>query len=310
MATRPTVVPQWATAVTPSAPSAGALQTGHVPGAAANPDHVNYVEKYTSEWATYLSELSPLSNVISGDSSLTLIGGTADADRVRISLSNDALILNHGDIAAPNFSVWLPTIGWVHTRAGHIATVGTVDDGYRWGYSSTVAVSSTYLPSATPLVLEHHLADGTGGWAPSFTGVEGPVYQPADRYLGFLHAEASAVQWYRDLAGVLTGHNAEAKTAGGTVMVLNRIAARIDTSGGGGATTIKLVQVTRSSNAETVLGTLSAPATTAAADYSATFSATVDLSLYSYLLRVEIDSSGGLAAVRDLTLRVDKYAVE
>ena len=312
MATRPSSVPTFATdSGTRATLTSTRKATGFLPGEVLPALELNAAIGTNNDWVVYLSELSPISNLISGDPALALFGGSAEATRVRFALADDALIMNHGSAPSPNFSVWLPTIGWVHTRAGHVATVGTVDDGYRWGYSSTVAVSSTYLPSATPLILDYYLSDGTGGWALSALSAPSAVlfYNAANRFLTLGHGEAGAVVWHRDLSGVLTGHNAEAKAKGGTVVVIPAIRATIDTALSA-ATVIELVEQNRATNAETVVLSLSAPAATAAALYTDTGTTPIDLSVNAYILRTTVGAVGGAAGVKDLKLTTDKYAVE
>ncbi len=312
MATRPSSVPTFATdSGTRATLTSTRKATGFLPGEVLPALELNAAIGTGIDWVVYLSQLSPLSNVISGDPGLSLVGGTNDAQRIRIGMVDDYFAINHGSGGSPNVTAWFPTSGWIHTRAGHVATVGTVDDGYRYGYSSTVAVSSTYLPSATPLILGHWLTDGAGGWSLSSLSAPSAVlnYDAATRFLVFGHGEAGAVVWHRDLSGVLTGHNAEAKTAGGTVMVIPAIRATIDTALSA-ATVIELVEQNRTTNAETVVLSLSAPAATAAALYTDTGSTPIDLEVNAYILRTTVGAVGGVAGVKDLKLTTDKYAVE
>ena len=64
---RPTVIPEWATAITPATPSAGTLQVGAVAGQAASPDDANWTWKHTALWAEYLSDLSPVDRLLDVD---------------------------------------------------------------------------------------------------------------------------------------------------------------------------------------------------------------------------------------------------
>lgn len=315
MATRPSSVPTFATdAGTRATLTTTRKATGFLPGEVLPALELNAAIGANNDWVGYLAALSPLSNTISGDSALGLFGGTNDAQRVRIALGNDQLIMNHGDIAAPNFSVWLPTIGWVHTRAGHVATVGTVDDGYRYGYSSTAAVSSTYLPSATPLPLDFPLTDSHSGWSGNETTTS-VQYNLANGNVTLTYpASAATYTWYRGLGDALTGHNAEIVTAGGEVGRLVELAATLDASLGTDIL-VELIAQNRSTSVETKVFELPSSGTAhtgAAAAYTDTGAHVINRSTNRYYVRVTCVGTGssGIVALRNLTLTIDKYAVE
>lgn len=326
---RPTVIPEWATAITPATPSSGSLQSGAVAGQAANPDDANWTWKYTSQWATYLSELSSATGILDGASqlgsdsiattsvlgvSVALTGGEITAEKVTLSLSDGSAILSQAGGTGAILG-WDDAIG-VAGYYGLVVTSGTVTDALRYAYTHSGLTSSK-------LTIEYQLTDGPGGWT-ALTGGSEDVYLSYDLAGGggVLYHKPTASSgtiflYYRDLSWIL-GRNPEATAASTAVHEIVSLSGGYDaTNGAGSSILVQMCAEARSTGAITVLLTLPSsgtghtggPATdtdTLASPHA------VDLSANRYYLRVQVVSAGsaGYVKAEDLKLSIYKSAVE
>lgn len=325
---RPTVIPEWATAITPATPSAGSLQSGAVAGQAANPDDANWTWKYTSQWSTYLSELSSATGILDGatqlgsdaastsvlGSTVAIVGGSVTAEKVTISTTDGAWTLSQaGGTGA--ILAWDDAIG-VTSLFGVAATAGTVTDALRFAYTHSGL-------TATPLTIEYQLTDGPGGWT-ALTGGSQDIYLSYDLAGGggvLYHYDNSSsgtiFLYYRDLSWIL-GRNPEATAASTAVHEIVSIAGGYDaTNGAGGSILVQMCAEARSTGAITVLLTLPSTGTGhtggPATDTDSLASPhAVDLSANRYYLRVQVVGAGtaGYVKAEDLKLTIRKSAVE
>lgn len=324
---RPTTIPSWATAITPSTPSAGTLQTGAVAGQAANPTDSNWAWKYTSEWSTYLSELSSATGILDG---VDIVGDYSGTHTLR----GDPAIVAGGSVSSTRTQLSLDDGGWqfyegvaIHLRwrndvgvmagSGLVVTAGTVDDGFRYGYTSSVA-------GATGLSLVRNLSQSPGLWGFVDSAYASPVADHEvrkDKAQGAIFVlngagSTQTIEVERDLLPE-AADNAAARGAGGTVYTVTALEGEI----GSGLATNVLVQIVRrtlGSGTESVLATLPSsgtPETTASltAHTNTGLSLVLDFNAYAYTIRtvsvgVVANSGGGLW--RDLKITLTKGAVE
>lgn len=334
---RPTVIPSWATAITPATPSAGTLQVGAVAGQAASPDDSNWIWKYLAQWATYTSEISPSDRLLDVDAirstasgagvtptGLTLTGlslslqGSDGTTATQWTMGATSAIFTYNDGSSTNtFAAFVPAYGWAYT-IGQIVTAGTADDGFRYGYASSVAGGATGLP------LVRNLSQSPGLWGFVDTTYASPVIDHEvrkDKSTGALFvingsASSQTIEVERDLLPE-AADNAAARTAGGTVYTVTALEGEI---GSGAATDIliQLVQRAIGTGTETPLATLPSsgtPLTTTAltSQTNAGLSLALDFNQYAYTLRavttgVVGNSPGGLW--RDVKVTIRKDAVE
>jgi hypothetical protein len=334
---RPTTIPSWATAITPATPSAGTLQVGAVAGQAASPDDSNWIWKYLAEWSTYTSEISPSDRLLDVDAirstssgagvtptALTLTGlslslqGSDGTTATQWTMAAGSAIFTYDDGATTTtYGAFVPAYGWAYT-IGQIVTTGTADDGFRYGYASSVA------GGATGLALVRNLSQSPGLWGFVDTAYASPVIDHEvrkDKSTGALFvingsASSQTIEVERDLLPE-AADNAAARTAGGTVYTVTALEGEI----GSGLATDILVQVVRrtlGSGTESVLATLPSsgtPLTTAAltSQTNTGLSLALDFNQYAYTLRVVTtgvvgNSTGGLW--RDVKVTIRKDAVE
>ena len=334
---RPTVIPEWATAITPATPSAGTLQVGAVAGQAASPDDANWTWKHTALWAEYLSDLSPVDRLLDVDAirstasgagvtptALALTGLTlslqgsngSTATQWTMGAASAAFTYDDG-VSTTTYSAFVPSYGWIYA-IGQIVSAGTADDGFRYGYASSVVGGATGLP------LVRNLSQSPGLWGFVDTAYASPVIDHEvrkDKSTGALFvingsASSQTIEVERDLLPE-AADNAAARTAGGTVYTVTALEGEI----GAGLATDILVQVVRrtlGSGTESVLATLPSsgtPSTTAAltSQTNTGLSLALDFNQYAYTIRIVTtgvvgNSVGGLW--RDVKVTIRKDAVE
>jgi len=327
---RPTTIPSWATAITPSTPSAGTLQTGAVAGQAANPTDSNWVWKYTSEWATYVSEISPSDRVLDVDlvrstssgagvtptalsltgSQTAIQGSNGTTSTVWTLLAAGATFTYDAGSGASTFLTFAPAIGWYVQNTGLLVLGDTADDGFRFGYSTSTG-------SATPLVLKYYLSDGSGGWTINSTALTnlGITYTGGLLELRYPTGGGSK-SFYRDLSGVLTGDNSAARLSGGLgfTMRIVGMGATLDASTAGSDIIVKLIAQSRATGTETdilELPSSGTPHTGGSTALTDTGAHSVDLNANRYYIRAETaGTTGNMVSIKDLYITIDKYAVE
>ena len=326
---RPTVIPEWATAITPATPSAGTLQVGAVAGQAASPDDANWTWKHTALWAEYLSDLSPVDRLLDVDAIRSTASG-AGVTPTALSLTGLTLSLQGSNgttatqwtmgaasatftyddgVSTTTYSAFVPAYGWAYT-IGQIVTAGTADDAFRYGYSSSTV-------GASPLTLKYQITDGNGGWAANGAVSGLGTGFGATGYVTFIYpATASTFTWLRALSGELSGHNATAAASGG-----HGFTARITTLSGtldaslGDDILVEVVAQNRSTAADTVIFQIPStgtPHSGGATAFTDTGAHSVDLATNRYFVRVTCTGTGSaaLVAAKDIQIAIDKYAVE
>jgi hypothetical protein len=284
-------------------------------------DVFNLLTGESHDWLVYLSEMSSATALFDGvqavgstastttiiGSSIRINGGVTDATKVQIALDDSSVgfILN---FTTPEVLFgWDPAVGWISPNYGLVVADVTVDDGYRYGYSSTAAGGS-----ATPLKLTFPLADSHGGWSGNEVGTSIQYNFPNGNILFNIPAAAATYTWYRGLGDALTGYNGEA--AGGIASKIVGISGTLDASTGDDIL-IEVVAQDRLTSVELIILKLPSTGvahTGGAAPYTDTSAHSVNRTTNRYYVRTTSVATGGvkIVAVRNLTITVDKYAVE